>query len=111
MGHAKADRLLIRPTHGDRAGAGSEGRTSPIQGTRTWAVQFWGHALATATSLRSLRQEPVDATLTFSFRPPLTSASLTLSLAVESPYPSNTSNTPRVLRCRGQIDRNTRHEV
>jgi hypothetical protein len=68
MGHAKADRLLIRPTHGDRAGAGSEGRTSPIQGTRTWAVQFWGHALATATSLRSLRQEPVDATLTFSAR-------------------------------------------
>jgi hypothetical protein len=44
------------------------GRTSPIQGTGSRAVQFLGHALATATSLRSLRQEPVDATLTVSAR-------------------------------------------
>ena len=69
MGHAKADRLLIRPTHGDRAGAGSEGGQSPIEGTQSWAVQYSGHAFATATSLRSPRQEPVDATLTVSIQP------------------------------------------
>ena len=62
MGHAKADRLLIRPTHGDRAGAGSEGGQVPFRAPRIWADRFSGHALATATRLRSLRQEPVDAT-------------------------------------------------
>ena len=69
MGHAKADRLLIRPTHGDRAGAGDEGGQVPLRAPTLQAGQYSGHALATATSLRSLRQEPVDATLTVSIQP------------------------------------------
>ena len=34
MSHTRADKLLIRPGHGVRAGAGDGQRTSPIQGTR-----------------------------------------------------------------------------
>ena len=68
MGHAKSGQAS------DQANARRPGRcrrrerTSPIEGTSIWADQFSGHALATVTSLRSLRQEPVDATLTFSAR-------------------------------------------
>ena len=67
MGHAKADRLLIRPTHGDRAGAGSEGGEAPLRAPDP-GPSVLGDALATATSLRSLRPEPADATPTVSSR-------------------------------------------
>ena len=56
-------------THGDRAGAGSDGGQVPIEGTTLRADQFSGHALRTATSLRPLHPEPVAATLTVSVQP------------------------------------------
>jgi len=60
-----ADELLIRPTHDDRAGAGSNSGRVPLRAPKR-ANQFVGHALATSTSLRPRLAEPVDQRLTVS---------------------------------------------
>jgi hypothetical protein len=64
----RADKLLIRPTHGDRAGAGSKSGQVPLRAPDR-ANQFLGHAPATTTSFRSRLPEPVDQRLTVSFQP------------------------------------------
>lgn len=72
MSHANtADKLLIRPTHGDRAGAGNGANKSHSRHPEG-AGQFSGHASVTDTSLNPGAAEPVDPTLTFSFQPVLT---------------------------------------
>ena len=52
-----ADKLLIRPTHGDRAGAGSASGHVPFRAPRG-ADQYLGHARTTNTKPRA----PVSGT-------------------------------------------------
>ncbi len=57
------DRLLIRPTRGDRAGAGSKSGQVPLKAPHR-ADQISGHPLATVTSLGLRIAEPVEERLT-----------------------------------------------
>ena len=60
MSHANtADKLLIRPTHGDRAGAG-DGANKSHSRHPEGADQFSGHASVTGASLIPGATEPVD---------------------------------------------------
>ena len=68
----KAGKLLIRPTHGDRAGAGNGANKSHSRHPEMGADQFSGHASVTDASLNPGATEPVDPRLTVSFQPVLT---------------------------------------
>jgi hypothetical protein len=46
MSHTEVDKLLIRPTHGDRAGAGGDSGQVPLKAP-VQADQFSGHAPTT----------------------------------------------------------------
>jgi len=65
------DRLLIRPTNGARAGAGSKNGQVPLRAPSR-ANQYLGHVLATNTSIDFRLAEPADTTLTVSIQPLLT---------------------------------------
>lgn len=65
----KAGKLLIRPTHGDRAGAGNGANKSHSRHPEMGADQFSGHASVTDASLNPGATEPVDPRLTVSFHP------------------------------------------
>ena len=67
----RADKLLIRPTHGDWAGAGSDSGQVPFKAPLR-ADQFSGHTVTTSNSLRLRIAEPVDPRLTVSFQAVLT---------------------------------------
>lgn len=61
MSHAsRADKLLIRPTHGDRASAGSRSGQVPPKGTEKRPVNFWVTLPPPPPSIGLLVAEPVD---------------------------------------------------
>lgn len=63
MSHTNtADKLLIRPTHGDRAGAGNGANKSHSTHPNQGAGQFSGHASVTDANLTPGATGPVNPT-------------------------------------------------